>query len=102
LAYERLVRKITKENLWLYVINVLKDTPLYGYAVKKAIRDKFKFSPSTVTVYAVLYRMVHEGLIEKEVRDDTTYYRPTEKGMEVFRRAKDFFESLYRSLFEGL
>ncbi len=101
MAFERLVRKLTKENLWLYIIRVLKDKPMYGYEVKKAIKDKFNFSPSTVTVYAVLYRMSREGLIKKVKVNGETYYAPTEKGLEVFEKARFFIDELRKTLFQS-
>jgi len=101
MAYERFVRKLTKENLWLYVIRVLKDKPMYGYEVKKAIKERFKFSPSTVTVYAVLYKMSREGLIRKIKSDGDTYYTLTEKGIEEFNKAKLFIDSLRDELFKN-
>jgi DNA-binding PadR family transcriptional regulator len=100
LAYERLVRKLTKENLWLYVISVLRSGPMYGYAIKKAISDKFKFNPSTITVYAVIYRMVGEGLLEKFSSGGTSYYRVTDKGIKVFEKARDFIKNMEQSIFE--
>lgn len=100
MAYDRLVRKLTKENLWLYVISVLRDRPLYGYAVKKAIAEKFKFNPSTITVYAVLYRMSREGLIEKFSDGETTYYRTTVKGLTLFNRARNFIKEIEKLIFE--
>ncbi|MCS7385583.1 MAG: PadR family transcriptional regulator [archaeon GB-1867-005] len=100
MAYERLVKKLTKENLWLYVIKVLKNKPMYGYEVKKAIKEKFKFSPSTVTVYAVLYKLSKEGLIKKVKRNGDTYYSLTEKGVEAFEKAKLFINTIREELFE--
>ncbi|MEM2136566.1 MAG: PadR family transcriptional regulator [Candidatus Methanomethylicia archaeon] len=100
MAYERLVRKLTKENLWLYVISVLRGGPMYGYAIKKAIVEKFGFKPPTITVYAVIYKMVMEGLIEKFIDGGTTYYRLTGKGLTLFERARDFIRSLEKGVFE--
>ena len=39
-AYRRLVRKLTVENLWLYVLSLLKEGPLYGYEVVKRIEER--------------------------------------------------------------
>jgi len=105
MAYERLVKKLTKENLWLYILRLLKDRPMYGYEIVKAIKEKFKFSPATVTVYVVLYRMESEGLIKKVKEEKSVgrigraYYAPTEKGLEVFEKGKEFIENMYRLLF---
>lgn len=100
MAFERLVRKLTKENLWLYVISVLRSKPLYGYAVKKAIYEKFNFNPATITVYAVLYKMLREGLLEKFSDGETTYYKVTTKGLMLFEKARQFIRDMEKSIFE--
>jgi len=100
LAYERLVKKLTKENLWLYIISVLRSQPMYGYAIKKAISEKFNFTPSTITVYAVIYRMVREGLLEKFSSGGTSYYKVTDKGVKVFEKAREFIRKMEQSIFE--
>lgn len=100
MAFERLVRKLTKENLWLYVISVLRSKPLYGYAVKKAIYEKFNFNPATITVYAVLYKMLREGLLEKFSDGETTYYKVTDKGLMLFEKARQFIRDMEKSIFE--
>ncbi|RLE74397.1 MAG: PadR family transcriptional regulator [Thermoprotei archaeon] len=102
MAYQRLVDKLTKENLWLYIIRLLKERPMYGKEIVKEIRDRFNFSPATVTVYVVLYKMVREGLVRKvqvAEGEGKVYYEPTERGLEVFERGKEFMRSVYRSLF---
>jgi len=57
MAYERLVRKLTHENLWIYILTLLKDGPLYGYEVRRMIEERFGFRPGQVTSYIVLYRL---------------------------------------------
>lgn len=103
-AYTRLVRKLTTENLWLYVLRLLKDGPLYGYEVKDRIATKFGFKPSMVTCYIILHKLEKEGLISskrisgKGRGPPRRYYTMTRKGLETLERAKRFLENLSTTL----
>jgi PadR family transcriptional regulator PadR len=86
LAYDRLFRKLTKENLWLYILKLLTERSMYAYEIAKMIEIQFGFSIAKITVYVVLYKMFNEGLIiinketSDDVRSDRRYYIITEKG----------------------
>lgn len=103
-AYDRLVNKLTKENLWLYILKMLVEGQMYAYEINKKLEEKFGFSTATVTVYVVLYKMQREGLIrvreEKSVlgRPDRKYYEITERGRKVFQEGIQFLEEVFRKL----
>ncbi|MCS7098747.1 MAG: PadR family transcriptional regulator, partial [Sulfolobales archaeon] len=85
-AYERLVRKLTTEVLWIYVARVLLEShPLKAYEIKKRITEKFGMRPRTMTTYTVIYRMSREGLLKPVKVDGDVVYELTEAG----RRALD-------------
>ena len=92
MAYKRLQTKITKENLWLYLLKLLMDRPMYAYELNKKIKETFRFTTATVTVYVVIYKMRREGLIRLVEEKKTTskrvrrYYAITEKGREDFEK----------------
>ena len=98
-ALKRLKDKLTKENLWLYIVRELADEPMYAYKVKVVLREKYNINVATVTVYTVLYRMEREGLIMK-VRGDDVTYRTTEKGLEQLSKALAFMKEIVQ-LLEG-
>ncbi|MCX8205243.1 MAG: PadR family transcriptional regulator [Candidatus Nezhaarchaeota archaeon] len=104
-AYERLVRKLTVEVLWLYIVKMLLEKPMYGYEIAKELKFKFGFSPARITIYTVLYRMEREGLLQSEYRGGLLstlgrrYYKLTERGVEAFEKAKKFLEGTLRALF---
>ena len=104
MAYPRLVTKLTKENLWLYILKMLMERPMYAYEISKDMNERFGFSTATVTVYVVLYKMQHEGFIqigqEKSVtgRPDRKYYEITENGREAFLKGKKFLEDVIKKL----
>lgn len=98
-ALKRLKDKLTKENLWLYIVKELAEEPMYAYKVKVVLREKYNINVATVTVYTVLYRMEREGLITK-VRGDETTYRATERGLEQLNKALAFMKGVIQ-LLEG-
>ena len=46
---ERLRNKITKEVLWLYILRLLEERPMYAYELKERIKEAFDFEPATVS-----------------------------------------------------
>jgi len=98
-ALKRLKDKLTKENLWLYIVKELAQEPMYAYKVKVVLREKYNIDVATVTVYTVLYRMEREGLITKARGDETTY-RATERGLEQLNKALAFMKGVIQ-LLEG-
>ncbi|NHW45259.1 MAG: PadR family transcriptional regulator, partial [Candidatus Verstraetearchaeota archaeon] len=96
-ALKRLKDKLTKENLWLYIVKELAEEPMYAYKVKVVLRERYNINVATVTVYTVLYRMEREGLITK-VKGDNTMYRVTERGLEQLNKAIEFMKGVVRSL----
>jgi len=104
LAYDRLVLKLTKENLWLYILKMLGEKSMYAYEIKKALKERFGITPATVTVYVVLHKMRMENLIRvgKAIsllgRPDRIYYEITEKGTETLNRGRKFLEETVRKV----
>jgi len=92
LPSERLRQKITKENLWLYVLSLLEEGDAYGYELREKVKAKFGFKPGNVTAYRVLYALKHAGLVatsEGDVRGSKRqYYKITEKGREELEAGK--------------
>ena len=97
-AIERLRRKVTVENLWIYVIKILEEEPLHAYGVKVRLRDRFGIKVATVTVYAVLYKMVREGLLMVERKGETKVYRPTEQGLRALSEARRILEDVLQDI----
>lgn len=104
MAYQRLVRKLTKENLWIYILSLLRERPVYGYHIRDAISQRFGFSPSRVTCYAVLLRLRQAGYVTVERTEKggegppRKYYKITAKGSETLDRAKQYLRELGRAL----
>ncbi len=98
-AYERLVRKLTVEVLWLYVARVLMGSePLKAYEIRKRIAETFGIKPRTITTYSVVYRMSREGLLKPLRLDGDVVYALTEEGAKEFGEAVKFLERVLEYL----
>jgi len=103
-AYRRLVRKLTIENLWLYVLSLLKKGPVYGYEIGERIERGFGFKPGRVTCYIVLHKLESEGLIaakrihQRGEKASRKYYVITAKGERALERARIFLRRLSQEL----
>jgi DNA-binding PadR family transcriptional regulator len=107
MAYERLVRHLTKENLWLYILTMLKERPMYGYEVAGRLKSDFKIPIATITAYVTLYKMEREGLVEKSAEPEAgggrinvrkVYYRQTEKGRDTLEKGIEYIRSILQTL----
>ncbi len=47
-ALNRLMIKLTKENLWIYIVKLLMERPMYGYEIAKEIRERFNINITNV------------------------------------------------------
>jgi DNA-binding PadR family transcriptional regulator len=82
-------RKLTKEKLWMSIISMLRERPLYGYKIATKIRDA-----KLVTVYYALHRMSREGLVRRIVDKESekglrrVFYQATKKGLLLEKKSK--------------
>lgn len=99
-ALNRLRRKLTVENLWLYIIKILLDEkkPLRAYDIKVRLRDIFTVNPPAITVYTVVYRMTREGLLVRKTKEGEVVYEVTEKGLEVYKKGILLMEEILSKL----
>ncbi len=101
---ERLKDKLTKEVLWIYILDLLKERPMYAYELKERIRDRFGFEPATVSSYVVLYKLEKEGYVTAEWQESETgkpsrkYYKLTEKGRKLFEEGLEFLRNTIEKL----
>ncbi|WP_455364566.1 PadR family transcriptional regulator [[Eubacterium] cellulosolvens] len=105
MALERFKRKLTIENLWIYVLSLLQEKPRYGYEIWSSLKERFGFRPGKVTSYLVLYRLVQEGYIilqgEKKggLGPARKYYAITNRGEELLKKAESFLNDLQAKVF---
>lgn len=79
--------KLTKENLWIYILSSLKNGPDYALNLKRKVQGRFKVRAAKITFYFVLYRMEKEGLVVSRKEQGKRIYEATEKGKRELDRA---------------
>ena len=99
---KRLKDKLTKENLWLYILTLLEKKEMYGYELRDSIKEEFGFLPGTVTAYRVLYALQKNGLVvssKKEVKSrERKYYDITPAGKKELAMGKQVLRSIIEKL----
>ncbi len=95
----RLRRHLTVENLWLYILSLIrKKKEVYAYALPEEIEKRYSFKPSRVMMYIVLHMLEDEGLITSKMKERRKYYRLTKKGNEALKESRKMLTSLSRKL----
>jgi DNA-binding PadR family transcriptional regulator len=89
---QRLEDSLTKDNLWIYILNLLKKRELYAYELNEKIENKFGFSPGNVTAYIVLQRLKADGYVRASTRKRESgptrhYYSITYRGEAELSKA---------------
>ncbi|MCD6301414.1 MAG: PadR family transcriptional regulator [Staphylothermus sp.] len=98
-ALVRLRRKLTIENLWIYIMKILiVHKEIRAYDARKLLRTMFGINAPSITIYGVIYRMTREGLLEKVTRNNETLYRPTSKGLEAYHEGIKLLENILQKL----
>jgi DNA-binding PadR family transcriptional regulator len=95
---DRLKNKTTTECLWLYILSLMKQGPLYAYEVRERIRKQFGFKIGQVTAYMVLYKLERKGYVKTNWRMEENrqrkYYTITKKGETLLKEGKKYLEEL--------
>jgi DNA-binding PadR family transcriptional regulator len=98
LPSERLKKLNTKENLWIYLLSLLKKREIYGWEIRPLIERKFGFRPGLITPYRVLYRLKAGGFVKSELKERRRIYKITRKGKEELKKAKNFYKEILKWL----
>ncbi|MBN2095002.1 MAG: helix-turn-helix transcriptional regulator [Candidatus Aenigmarchaeota archaeon] len=95
---KRLADLNTKDCLWIYLLRILKDGPRHGYILREEVNKRFGFMPGTVTSYRVLYSLKADGFVQKKPDGRKEIYTITPKGLEILKKAVNFYENLGKLL----
>ncbi len=105
-AFKRLTKKISIDNLWIYILRLLQEKEMYGYELKESIKKRFGFEPATVTSYTILYKLEKDNLVVSYVKDnpegrpDRKYYSITKEGHNAMLKAKELFKKIFDQVFD--
>ncbi len=95
---KRLEKHTKINNIWLYVLSLLKKKDLHAYTLNQEIKNKFKFKPSRIMIYLVLYKLEDEKLISSYLKDRRKYYKITKKGEKELKDAKKYLLELSKKI----
>ena len=102
LPFERLQKSNTIENLWIYILSLLKKAakghPIYAWEIPKMIEKEFGFKPGRITPYRVLYRLEKQGFVKSKIEERRRVYKVTEKGAKEFEKVKEFYQKIFNQL----
>jgi len=94
LPIERLLKSNTIENLWIYILSLLKKGEIYAWEIPKLIEKEFGFKPGKITPYRVLYRLEKTGFVKSRMKERRRVYKITEKGAKEFEKVKEFYQKI--------
>jgi len=98
LPLEHLQKSNTKENLWLYILTLLRQSPIHAWNLQSLIEENFGFKPGRITPYRVLYRLEIEGLVKSEEKEKKRIYHITGKGEKELEVGILFYQALLKKL----
>ena len=98
LPFERLEKSNKIENLWIYILSLLKERVVYGWEIPPLIERKFGFKPGKITPYRVLYRLEQTGFVKSKTEEKRRIYKITEKGKKELKLAKEFYRELLQKI----
>lgn len=98
LPFKRLKKANTIDNLWIYILLLAKNEPIYAYVLQKEIEEKFNFKPGKITPYRVLYRLEKDGFVKSELKERKRIYKITELGKKELNLAKNFYKNISEKL----
>jgi DNA-binding PadR family transcriptional regulator len=98
LPFERLKKSNTIENLWIYILSLLKEREIYGWEIPKLIEREFGFKPGKITPYRVLYRLERTGFVKSKIENRRRIYQITERGEKELEKAKNFYQEILKKL----
>ena len=94
LPITRLQKSNTVENLWIYILSLLKGKELYGWEISGLISKNFNFKPGLITPYRVLYRLEKQGFVKSKLKERRRIYQITQKGKEELEKARKFYQEI--------
>lgn len=96
LPIQRLKKSNTIDNLWIYVLTLIKEAPknepIYAWQIRSAVKKKFGFLPGEITAYRVLYRLEKDGFVKSQQAEIKRFYKITDKGVKELDNAVKFYK----------
>jgi len=98
LPIKRLQKSNTIENLWIYILSLLKKRKIYAWEIPAIIERELGFKPGKITPYRVLYRLEKEGFVKSKIKERRRIYELTEKGEKELKKARKLYQTIVKWL----
>jgi DNA-binding PadR family transcriptional regulator len=98
LPFEHLQKTNTKDNLWIYILLLLRKKEVYGWELPALIEAEYGFKPGKITPYRVLYRLEADGFVESKAGQRRRVYKITEKGAGELKKSQSFYQSVLNKM----
>mgnify|MGYP001454604332 FL=1 len=98
LPINHLEKANTTDNLWIYILTLLEERPLYGWEIPQLIEKKFGFRPGKITPYRVLYRLEQDKFVRSKMTGRRRIYEIADKGKNELNKAKLFYGEILKKL----
>jgi DNA-binding PadR family transcriptional regulator len=98
----RLKRKLGVECLWVFILSLLQEEPVYAYELQGLLEKEFGLKASRIISYRVLYPLEARGFVSsftKEVDGRVRkYYELTSSGKQLLSQGKSFIAGTGKKL----
>lgn len=99
LPFQRFEKTNTKDNLWIYILILLKEEGvLHAWDIQNLVEKKFGFKPGKITPYRVLYRLEEDKMVSSQNKERRRMYKITLKGEEELKKTKGFLAELLKKI----
>lgn len=100
---ENWATQVRKGVLDLCILNAIRGTRLYGYAIVRRLRDIEGLVISEGTIYPILSRLKRDGLLETSLEESPEgparkYYRLTGRGRGRLEAMNELWETIGRGM----
>ena len=100
---ENWATQVRKGVLDLCILNAIRGTRLYGYAIVRRLRDIEGLVISEGTIYPILSRLKRDGLLETSLEESSEgparkYYRLTGRGTRRLEAMNELWETIGRGM----
>ncbi|MEM2872617.1 MAG: PadR family transcriptional regulator [Nitrososphaerales archaeon] len=92
-------RRLMEKGAFKYlVLETLKDRPMHGYEIMRAICDRFSgsYTPSAGLVYPTLQMLEDLGYVNVKEESGKRVYSITDKGREFIAKRKETIEDIIK------
>jgi len=86
--------KRERGSMKFIILMMLKEQPMHGYALMKAIEDKFERTPSQGIIYPTLQMLEDQGYVEITDQNHKKVYSVTNEGKQYLQESSDVIERI--------